>query len=408
MVYSVWIESLASNALSSDNKPINAAIIVAAGRGERAGQSGGPKQYRMLNGKSILERTISAFTGHNGVDLVKVVIHRDDLKLYNLLTSKHPKLAAPCFGGETRQASVLCGLRAIAEQSSGKVLIHDAARPFVSASLIDNVIDSTTSQSGALPVMPLSDTIKMASDGMVVETVPREGLYAAQTPQGFEYSAILSAHEKAALQSDETFTDDASIAEWANIPIKIVDGDVGNKKLTVPEDFVMAEKSLGGLIPDIRTGNGYDVHAFEQGNSVRLCGVDIAHNAKLMGHSDADVGLHALTDALLGTIADGDIGSHFPPSDPKWKNANSEQFFRHAVDLVEKHGGVITHLDTTLICEMPKIGPHRDKMRIEIARMANVAIERVSVKATTNERLGFIGREEGIASIATATVVLKN
>ena len=340
--------------------------------------------------------------------MVKVVIHQDDVELYNLHTSKHQKLAGPCFGGETRQASVLCGLRAIAEQNVGKVLIHDAARPFVSASLIDNVIDAITSQAGALPLLPLSDTIKKASNGFVIETVPREELYAAQTPQGFDYSAILSVHEKAALQPGEQFTDDASIAEWAKILVKIVNGEPDNKKLTVPEDFVMAEKNIGCGVPDVRTGNGYDVHAFEDGNSVRLCGVDIAHNAKLMGHSDADVGLHALTDALLGTIADGDIGSHFPPSDPKWKDANSEQFFRHAVELVEKQGGVITHLDTTLICEMPKIGPHRDKMRAEIARMANVAIERVSVKATTNERLGFIGREEGIASIATATVVLKN
>ena len=408
MVYSVWIDSNIGKTLSSDNKPINAVIIVAAGRGERAGQSSGPKQYQSLNGKSVLEHSINVFTNHDGIDLVKVVIHKDDIDLYDIHTSRHPKLAEPCFGGNTRQASVLCGLLALAKQNVDKVLIHDAARPFVAGTLISNVLGTITSQAGALPVLPLIDTIKKGSDGIVVETVSRHNLHAAQTPQGFDYSVILSAHEKAVLQSDDQFTDDASIAEWAKIPVRMINGDPVNKKLTVPEDFTMADKTMSSVVPDVRTGNGYDVHAFEQGNSVRLCGIDIAHNAKLMGHSDADVGLHALTDALLGTIAYGDIGSHFPPSDPKWKNADSEQFFRHAVELVEKRGGIITHLDTTLICEMPKIGPHRDKMRAEIARVANIEIERVSVKATTNERLGFIGREEGIASIATATVVMKS
>lgn len=400
------------NVLNSDDQKLNAVIIVAAGRGERAGQSNGPKQYRLLGGKSVLEHTISAFADHVDIDLIQVVIHADDQALYLQHIGHHigsrEKLAPACIGGSSRQASVLCGLKALANQNAGKVLIHDAARPFVTTELISRVLAGIGSSQGTLPVLSVTDTIKRGKNGIVIETVSRHDLFSAQTPQGFEYSAIVMAHEKAALETGEQFTDDASIAEWAGIPVKLVDGDPENIKLTVPEDFVLAKKTMGNIVPDVRTGNGYDVHAFEKGNSVRLCGIDIPHSAKLMGHSDADVGLHALTDAILGTMADGDIGSHFPPSDPQWKNANSEHFFRHAVELLEKRGAVITHLDTTLICEMPKIGPHRDRMRAEIARMANISIDRVSVKATTNERLGFVGREEGIASIATATVVFRS
>jgi len=391
--------------LNTEPADINAVIIVAAGRGERAGQSNGPKQYRQINGKSVLQQAISAFTAHKDIDLVQVVIHADDMELYANQVDDHKKLAKPCIGGASRQASVLCGLKVLDGKAINKVLIHDAARPFVPADLISRVLDKTVPNHGALPVLPITDTIKRGSNDMVLETVSRHDLFAAQTPQGFFHSAILDAHKKAARVQNFEFTDDASIAEWANIPVHLVEGDANNIKLTVPEDFAMAEKSPVHTIPDVRTGNGYDVHAFEPGDHVRLCGVDIPHSAKLMGHSDADVGLHALTDALLGTMADGDIGSHFPPSDPKWKGADSEVFFRHAIELVKRRGGTITHLDTTLICEMPKIGPHRDKMRGEIARMANISIDRISVKATTNERLGFVGREEGIAAIATATVV---
>ncbi len=391
---------------SSRNK--NAAIIVAAGRGERAGQSGGPKQYRRLGGRSVLDRTLAAFLAHPQIDVVLVVIHADDHELFQNHTTSHEKFLDPCIGGPTRQASVYCGLMALQNHDVSKVLIHDAARPFVDSRLIRSVLDNAGPSQGALPVLPLSDTIKRGRDGLVVETVSRQNLYAAQTPQGFDYPAIVEAHRLASLETTEQFTDDASIAEWAGIPVKLVDGHPDNKKLTVPEDFIMAELVLAKTIPDIRTGNGYDVHAFEAGNSVRLCGVDIAHKAKLKGHSDADVGLHALTDALLGTIGEGDIGSHFPPSDPQWKNANSELFFKHAIELIRQRNGTITHMDVTLICEAPKIGPHRELMRAEIARMSEVSVDRVSVKATTNEGIGFIGREEGIASIATATVVFQS
>jgi len=381
---------------------------VAAGRGERAGQSGGPKQYRKLGNCSVLERTIAAFVSHENIDVVLVVIHADDRELYRENTKTHDKLLEPCTGGATRQASVFFGLSALQQHDITRVLIHDAARPFVDEKLISTVLDNTDQSSAALPVLALSDTIKRGKDGFVEKTVPRQNLYAAQTPQGFGYQAIFEAHKLAARDETEAFTDDASIAEWAKIPVRLVAGHPTNKKLTVPEDFTMAELMMANAIPDIRTGNGYDVHAFESGNSVRLCGIDIAHNAKLKGHSDADVGLHALTDALLGTMGDGDIGSHFPPSDPQWKNANSEVFFCHAAGRVIASGGTITHMDVTLICEAPKIGPHRDLMRAEIARMANVSLSRVSVKATTNEGIGFIGRKEGIAAIATATVVFSN
>lgn len=387
--------------MSPPNKTSNAVVIVAAGRGERAGQENGPKQYRQIGGRTVLARTIEAFTNHPDIDWVLVVIHTDDTALYQACAPSHAKLLSPCIGGATRQASVLHGLRALSGNNVQKILIHDAARPFVDPSLIERVLTGTGDKQGALPVMPLTDTIKQGKDGLVEKTIPRQNLYAAQTPQGFNYANILQAHEEAANQLPDQFTDDASIAEWAGISVALVTGNPTNIKLTTAEDFNMPEFT----IPDVRTGNGYDVHAFEPGNSVRLCGVDIAHSAKLKGHSDADVGLHALTDALLGTMGDGDIGSHFPPSDPKWRNADSELFFRHAVNLVAKRGGTITHLDVTLICEAPKIGPHREKMRLEMARMANISVDRVSAKATTSERLGFVGREEGIASIATATVV---
>ncbi len=378
----------------------NAVVIVAAGRGERAGQSGGPKQYRTINGKTVLTRTIEAFTNHPAIDLVLVVIHRDDRMLYDASAPASSKLLPPCIGGTTRQASVLEGLRALTKHHVQKVLIHDAARPFVTPALVDDVLNAINGKRGALPVLPLTDTIKQCDGELVKKTVSRHKLFAAQTPQGFAFLPILEAHEEAALSSPDQFTDDASIAEWAGISVGMVKGHFDNKKLTIAEDFEMAEHS----IPDIRTGNGYDVHAFEAGNSVRLCGVDISHTARLKGHSDADVGLHALTDALLGTMGDGDIGSHFPPSDKKWQDADSEIFFRHAVDLVHQRGGTLTHLDVTLICEAPRIGPHREEMRKALARMAGIDIERVSAKATTNEGIGFVGRREGIAAIATATV----
>ncbi len=386
----------------------NAVIIVAAGRGARAGEKNRPKQYRLLDGQSVLDRTISAFADHPAIDLIQVVIHADDVALYDENTAPHTKLQPPCTGGETRQASVLAGLVAMRGRNTNKVIIHDAARPFVSAPLISRVLNHCSKENGALPVLPVTDTIKEGKDGRIVKTIPRDHLFAAQTPQGFAYAAILKAHQKAAKHDAHSFTDDAAIAEWAGIPMNLIEGDAANRKLTYEKDFFMAEETSANHIPDIRTGNGYDVHAFEPGTSVRLCGVDIAHNASLKGHSDADVGLHALTDALLGTIGEGDIGTFFPPSDSQWRNVNSDVFLGYAVDQVANSGGTITHLDVTLICEAPKIAPHRHEMREKIASVAKIDVGRVSVKATTNERIGFIGRQEGIASLATATVVFNN
>jgi 2-C-methyl-D-erythritol 4-phosphate cytidylyltransferase/2-C-methyl-D-erythritol 2,4-cyclodiphosphate synthase len=289
------------------------------------------------------------------------------------------------------------------------VLIHDAVRPFVDADLIERTIEALDNQTGALPAMPVADTLKRgAHDGTIAETIPRAGLHAAQTPQGFPFAPILDAHEKAFRAGRGDFTDDAAIAEWVGMPVRLVAGSPDNVKLTWARDIAMADQRLGGSgshFPDIRTGNGYDVHSFTDGDHVVLCGVSIPHEKKLAGHSDADVGLHALTDALLATCGAGDIGTHFPPSDPQWKGAASRLFVEHAADLVRERGGRIANADITLICEAPKVGPHRAAMTAALAGMLKISTDRVSVKATTNEQLGFIGRKEGIAAIATASVI---
>jgi len=287
------------------------------------------------------------------------------------------------------------------------VLIHDAARPFINPKTISDVIDAIKPTNGAVPAAPVFDTLKKTnSNGIVENTISRDGLFAAQTPQGFHFQTILNAHQKAQQGGLHDFTDDSALAEWAQIPVKIVESTANNKKLTTNEDIQEARRSMNTLLPDVRTGHGYDVHILVEGNSIRLCGVDIKHDKRLDGHSDADVGLHALTDALLGAVASGDIGSHFPPSDNQWKGAESDQFLRHAAKVVTDKGGIITHCDVTLVCEEPKIGSHRDAMREKIADILELSIDRISVKATTNERVGFIGREEGIAALATATVVM--
>ena len=384
-----------------------AVVIVAAGRGERAGLTEGPKQYRDIAGKKVLTRTIAAFQAHQQVQDIVVVIHADDHDMYSSATINGTKLMPPVTGGATRQDSVFAGLEALREKAPNIVLIHDAARPFVDQNTISRVIEGLSSADGSLPSLPVSDTMKR-DDGMgnVGETVSRDGLHIAQTPQGFQFSTILDAHEAAQKDNRHDFTDDSALAEWAGITVKLVEGSPSNNKLTTQTDIKEAERKMAMSIPDVRTGHGYDVHQLVDGSQIRLCGVDIAHKMKLSGHSDADVGLHALTDALLATIADGDIGSHFPPSDPQWKGADSDQFLAHACNLVRQAGGVITHCDVTLVCEEPKIGPHRDAMRRAISLIIDVDIKRVSVKATTNERIGFIGREEGIAALATATVVV--
>jgi 2-C-methyl-D-erythritol 4-phosphate cytidylyltransferase/2-C-methyl-D-erythritol 2,4-cyclodiphosphate synthase len=396
--------------MTSDGGDTNSSVgvvIVAAGRGERAGRADLPKQYRTIGGKPILKRTVEAFLSHPGVDVVAIAIHPDDR---DLLAASLGELAGKVIavdGAPTRQGSVLAGLQALRDTAPPKVLIHDAARPFLDHALIDRVIAAIDERQAALPALPVSDTLKRAEDGRVAATMPREGLFAAQTPQGFPFWPIHAAHVKAARAGKTDFTDDAAIAEWAKIPVKLVQGSPDNIKLTWARDIEMADQRLSGGVhfPDVRTGNGYDVHAFEPGDHVWLCGVSIPHSKKLSGHSDADVALHALTDALLATCGAGDIGTHFPPSDPQWTGAASRIFIEHAARIVRKRGGRIASADVTLICEAPRIGRHRPAMVETLSAMLGIDPERVSVKATTNERLGFIGREEGIAAIATATVI---
>ncbi|MCO5163500.1 MAG: bifunctional 2-C-methyl-D-erythritol 4-phosphate cytidylyltransferase/2-C-methyl-D-erythritol 2,4-cyclodiphosphate synthase [Mesorhizobium sp.] len=385
-----------------------AVIIVAAGRGERAGSpQAGPKQYRRIGGEPIIRHTIRRFAGHSSIGRIAVAIHRDDRALFEEALGPLSGRAQFVIGGVNRQESTLLALRALAGDPPGFVLIHDAVRPFVDDALIDRVISAASTGVGALPAIAVADTLKRATESGLV-TVDRSMLYAAQTPQGFPFAAILAAHEAAHGAGRADFTDDAAIAEWAGLHAHLVEGSPDNFKLTYPRDIAMADEKLSRgttAFPDVRTGNGYDVHAFEAGDSVMLCGVRIGHDRRLSGHSDADVGLHALTDALLATCGAGDIGTHFPPSDPQWRGAASRLFVEHAVRIVRARGGRIANADVTLICEAPKIGPHRAAMTAELSAMLGITADRISIKATTNERLGFIGREEGIAAIATASVV---
>jgi len=388
-----------------------AAVIVAAGRGERAGQAAdGPKQYRLIGGKPVIRHTLEVFAAHERVGAIAVAIHPDDNALFAQACDGLTADIRAVNGGVSRQESTRLALATLEELEPEIVLIHDGVRPFIDGSLIDRVIDMVGDTTGALPAVAVSDTLKRQGENTLVKgTVPRDGLFAAQTPQGFPFRPILDAHEKAWRAGMTSFTDDAAIAEWAGMQVRLVEGSPDNTKLTWARDILLADQRLGGAampaLPDVRTGNGYDVHAFGQGNHVTLCGIEIPHAQGLQGHSDADVGLHALTDALLATCGAGDIGTHFPPSDPQWKGARSRIFVEHAVELVRERGGRIANADITLICEAPRIGPHRVGMVAELSDMLRISPERISVKATTNEGLGFIGRAEGIAAIATATVV---
>lgn len=352
----------------------------------------------------VISRSLDVFSGHPAIDQMLVVIHPDDRQLFEDSITPHDKLVAPVTGGATRQESVRLGLEALAGDPPHAVLIHDAARPFLSTAIIDRLVAALEEYPALVTAIPLADTLKSATDGIVTGTPSREGLFLAQTPQAFHFTAILNAH-RSAKSTTAPFTDDAAIAEHAGLAVRIVQGDSANTKITTEEDIAMAERHFAGQA-ETRVGNGYDVHATEPGNSVRLGGVDIPSSVALVGHSDADVVLHALTDAVLGAIADADIGAHFPPSDAAWKDVDSEAFLTDAVRRVTQRGGGITHLDTTVIAEAPKIGPHRERMRARIAEICGVPIGRVSVKATTSERLGFVGRGEGIAAMATATVRL--
>lgn len=377
------------------------ALIVAAGRGSRAG-GGLPKQYRLLCGVPVLRRSCLAFLEHPAIDRVRVVIHPDDRSHYDLAVHGLA-LGPPVHGGAERQESSLNGLEALAAKSPpDKVLIHDAARPLVDAATVTRVIEALDLAPAAVAGIPVTDTLKRADHtARVAATVDRIGLWRAQTPQGFAFGPILEAHRSAAPRA---MTDDAAVAEAAGMMVTMVEGSEDNMKLTTESDFERAERMLSAA--DIRVGTGYDVHRFGPGDTVMLCGVPVPHDQGLVGHSDADVGLHALTDAILGAVAAGDIGSHFPPSDPAWQGANSALFLHKAVSLVRGRGGTIRNLDVTLICERPKVGPYRERMRESIAAIAEIQTERVSVKATTTEGLGFTGRGEGIAAQATATICL--
>ncbi|MGY8665512.1 bifunctional 2-C-methyl-D-erythritol 4-phosphate cytidylyltransferase/2-C-methyl-D-erythritol 2,4-cyclodiphosphate synthase [Bradyrhizobium sp. UFLA05-109] len=382
-----------------------AVVLVAAGRGLRAG-AGGPKQYREIGGMPVIFRAMESFSNHPDVALVQPVVNPDDSAMFtaavNGLRHEHPT-----SGGATRQASVLAGLEALAPHKPDLVLIHDAARPFVSQALISRAIEAASRHSAAIPAIPVNDTVKLIGAAGEIESTPdRARLRIAQTPQSFRFDVILDAHRRAAKDGRSDFTDDAAIAEWAGLTVATFEGDVANMKLTTPEDFVREEARLASQLGDIRTGTGYDVHAFGEGDHVMICGVRVPHSKGFLAHSDGDVGLHALVDAILGALADGDIGSHFPPSDPKWKGASSDQFLKYAIERVTQRGGRVANLEVTMICERPKIGPLRDTMRARIAEISGVDISRVAVKATTSERLGFTGREEGIAATASATIRL--
>ncbi len=383
-----------------------AAVIVAAGRGERAG-GGVPKQYRNIAGEPMIRPTLRAFLRHTGIGAVQPVINGADEDAFRAATAGLEKLSPPVPGGTTRQASVRAGLEALAVRGPALVLIHDAARPFLTHALIDRAIAAGHATGAAVPGIVVADTVKQIDAASIVtETLDRSRLRIVQTPQAFGFDLILKAHRRAAAASLESFTDDAALAEWAGQRVSVFEGESGNVKVTTNEDFARAELAHLAALADIRTGNGFDVHAFADGDHVMLGGVRIPYSRGVTGHSDADVVLHALVDAILGALADGDIGSHFPPSDPQWKGASSDRFLAFACERVRARKGVIAHLDATVVCEAPRVSPHRDAMRARIAEIAGIPADRVAVKATTSEKMGFTGRSEGIVAMATATVRL--
>ncbi|TNE59099.1 MAG: bifunctional 2-C-methyl-D-erythritol 4-phosphate cytidylyltransferase/2-C-methyl-D-erythritol 2,4-cyclodiphosphate synthase [Alphaproteobacteria bacterium] len=383
-----------------------AALIVAGGMGLRAGGEI-PKQYQMMGRSSVLGQAAHVFLDHPDIHLVQIVIGADDRALYDSLGLAHKKLLEPVVGGATRQASVYEGLKALQRHMPDQVLIHDGARPFLSGSLISTLLKALNTADGAFLAVPVADTLRRRNEQTAaLETIDRRDLWQAQTPQGFAFPKILRAHQNASGHE----TDDVALAEQAGLKIKLVEGSRRNFKITTAADLEMArqlstEPSITAARQQ-RIGFGYDVHRFEAGEGLTLCGVHIPHHQRLKGHSDADVGLHALTDALLGAIGDGDIGAHFPPSEAEWKDASSDLFLRHAGQRIQARGGEVINVDVTLICEAPKIGPHREAMRAQIAQILQIPVDAVSVKATTTEKLGFTGRGEGIAAQAVAMVAI--
>ncbi|KQP91703.1 bifunctional 2-C-methyl-D-erythritol 4-phosphate cytidylyltransferase/2-C-methyl-D-erythritol 2,4-cyclodiphosphate synthase [Methylobacterium sp. Leaf117] len=405
-----------------------AAVVVAAGRGIRIGGDT-PKQYRSVGGQAVLTRTLTALAAHPGIVRIQPVIAPDAAEFYraclaDLDAATRDKLAAPVPGGATRQQSVRAGLEALdGSQAPDLVLVHDAARPHVDVALIERALVAGRDHRAAVPGIAVTDTIKIVDDlgdgsGRVRETPRREGLRAVQTPQSFVYGLLRDAHRRAAAADLHAFTDDGALAEWAGLPVVVFEGDPRNRKITQPADLIEADRGFSGQHPTAlseaqpmttyvtRLGTGFDVHAFTDGDHVWLGGVKIPADRGVLAHSDGDVALHALTDALLGAIADGDIGTHFPPSDEQWRGASSDRFLAHAVELVRARGGKIDHLDITVLAEAPRIGAHREAIRARIAEIAGVPLSSVSIKATTTEKLGFVGRAEGLAAQAAATVRL--
>lgn len=376
-----------------------AGLVVAAGRGIRLGGET-PKQYQRLGASTLLRESLLALTGHPGVDQVFTVIHSDDRALYDLAVADAPGIGDAVAGGPTRTDSVRLGLEALAAHPPDRVLIHDAARPFLPRGVIDNLLAALDSAPAAVPALPVADALWHEADGCADTAVDRTGLWRAQTPQAFRFPEILAAHRGYKGVAD----DDVAVARAAGLPVAIVPGSELNFKITTPDDLVRAQRHVAGGTMDIRTGNGFDVHAFGPGDRVVLCGVEIPFDRGLTGHSDADVAMHAVTDALLGALAEGDIGRWFPPSDPQWQGAASRIFLQKAVERAGARGFEIGHLDCTIVCEAPRIGPYAEIMRERMAALTGLATDRVSIKATTSERLGFTGRGEGIAAFATATL----
>jgi len=386
------------------------ALIVAAGRGSRAGE-GKPKQFRPLGDSTVLTQTLAAFCKHAAITRILVVIHPDDRELYaasiaSLGSACGKKLLPSVAGGATRQASVRAGLEAfVGIDDDAVVLVHDAARPFVTSALLERAIAGAQAWGAAIPGIQVTDTIKRVDEsGKVVETPPRPQLRAIQTPQAFALAPLLAAHRKAAAADRNDFTDDGALMEWAGHDVRVIEGETANIKLTHPEDFAMSSPELPHYVT--RVGTGFDVHVFGDGDHVMLGGISVAHARGVVAHSDGDVVLHALTDAVLGALAEGDIGTHFPPSDPQWRGASSDRFLAYAIDRVRARGGIVDLLDATILAESPRIGPHREPMQARIAEIAGIDISSVSIKATTTEKLGFTGRGEGIAAQAVATIRL--
>jgi len=388
--------------------PKFAGIILAAGSGSRLGGTV-PKQYQSLDDEPLLCHSVRTFLHCDEIATCIVVVPRGDIEQARRHLGELADKVTLIEGGVSRQQSASFGLRALRDLAPDYVHIHDGARPFVTAALLNDLTARVTPENGVIPALDMVDTLKKAdTDGKIVATLDRQGLIQVQTPQCFPFTSILAAHEQAAFEGKDNFTDDSSVAEWYGLTMQFMRGDVDNIKITHGEDLERANRLLlmrKPFFPDLRTGNGYDVHVLEAGDGVTLCGVTLPCPYRLSGHSDGDVALHALTDALLATIGAGDIGSHFPPSEEKWRGAASDIFVRHALNLVRARDGRLANIDITLIAEIPKIAPHRVNMVAHLASLLDVDKERVSVKATTNECLGFIGRREGIAAIATANVL---